>query len=314
MPNVATNGSSRCVEQYVGSLAQAFPGVEAAAWEEVRRGMHADLRPQRQWPAHNETSVVLGIGPGSMGTRSLFAAMTFLNITAAHFGLRYHECAMSHRHMPLAKEPFLREIEAARSGEWRDAPTTFWSDSPVSWLWPAVLGKLPSSERAKVVMTDLGGGNASSVWLGKRLALRGDYCQTTRQDCLVPLAFAAASKHLQANLSLHAATPEQVDSAFAAFSSFVRCVIPPSQLLWLDYADHTANHFAELLAFLELDPAAATAPDGSRFVDGAFPRWGSRGRCTWGDNQDCCAARCERPREDPAASSTCRRALSSTKR
>ena len=231
--------------------------------------------------------LLVGVGPGTSGTRSLFVALAMLGVGDSHYKLRYYpqNCAITTA--SPTDDVFLMVGEAEDKPKLR-----FWGDSPVSWQWPALRRRIPN---AKFIMTDAN----ATTWVRKRAAEHcagRDHAEANGVDCLVPLPF-EPDAWLFPGFHVKGAKAGLAEAAFAAYRSFVRCTVDPSRLLWIDFAQpfETAKLWTDLITFLDIDASAQipAAPDGRLQPPHAtpFPHFGHDSGCQWGGDQ-CCAAIC----------------------
>ena len=124
--------------------------------------------------------------------RSLWYALSMLNVTGQHFGNSFDGCRMHHNKSELYNPHIMSRHEA-------------WLDHPVPGLWPVLMKIAPA---ARFIFTDVN----SSKWWVTRTTFRGGWCaKIARPDCLVPLAF----------------DPEDHKYVWGGGREGVRCQTPP---------------------------------------------------------------------------------------
>lgn len=276
-PNATTarQRTLQCVANYSSALAFHF-AADAAGRSALRKRIAASFRARdddarrglKDKPNASLKELVLGIGPGSSGTRSTFMAMALLDFAAQHYKVRYvpRGCAWRQR------------VPTKRPDPIDDRDTMYWGDTPVFYAWPNLWRRLPN---ARFLMTDVD----ADRWRDKRLSFRRGYCAKSgvRADCLVPLAF-APDRRLMKTFDLNSTSRDACRGAWAALRGFARCAIPPERLLWMNLAEaaHPGDLWAQLLDFLGLDDSAELrdprSKNGSAVVLARnatpFPHWG----------------------------------------
>ena len=98
------------------------------------------------------TKLILNIGPGSSGTRSLYLAATQLNITSFHLGASSINCTSYSHHRDVSFGPLfnIHSMKIMRSGD----EFAFWGDIPVPNNWWSLMHG-PFADRILYVMTDM---------------------------------------------------------------------------------------------------------------------------------------------------------------
>jgi hypothetical protein len=79
-----------------------------------------------EWPGFPATTpkpMVLGIGPGSSGSRSLFLALALLNVAGTHY------------HLHVEPPGAIRTVQASSRRWMSDNATRFYGDTPVPTSW-----------------------------------------------------------------------------------------------------------------------------------------------------------------------------------
>lgn len=243
-----------CGQKYARSLGEAF----GSHVEELAR---SKLKSVVQRPSNK--SAIVGIGPGSSGTRSLFISMVFLDISGIHFKKTFQNCSWGHA----------RATPSANS--FQKSQFEFWADTPVPATWTQLLD-MPN---AKFVMTRL---KNASAWKKKRMTFRKGYCANPRlSDCQVPLAFENDGRG--SKLPVARATLNQVEKALDAYHDFAECVIPKERLLFVDFPpEDSGGLWEKLLDFV--DPFRTRISENRRteLINSSFPHWGESS-CVWGE-------------------------------
>ncbi|KAJ8613399.1 hypothetical protein CTAYLR_002243 [Chrysophaeum taylorii] len=249
---VIPNATKACVEQYAANLSNILgdPALSEVVLFRVLRSLASSAEK-----APSSKPAIIGIGPGSSGTRSLFVALAFLDVPGLHFKKTYDNCSFGRFG---AATP---TVDAFVKSKFK-----FWADTPVPTQWTQLLFRLPN---AKFVLTSL---YDASAWRRKRLTFRGGYCKTPKPDCQVPLALDIPGR----SYPVAQASEVQVIALLDAYRAFARCAIPESRLLLISFPPpRLTNLWADLLGFL-----GKTDDRGLR--DSPFPHWGDAS-CLWGD-------------------------------
>lgn len=279
-----TNGgkSSLCAQNYIDRLVHIF-GNQFEGF--LRSAMHLGL-PRRKYKAKlNNTgpTLILNIGPGSSGTRSLYLAATQLNITSFHLGSSSINCT-SFCHHPLVSfgpEFNINTLKILNSHN----EFAFWGDIPVPNYWWNILNRQISSQ-ILYIMTDMD----DNKWLKNRREM----CKmkAASWEWTVPLAFHPndvefsepmmneSHKQYIRNAFVEAANVWKVDEAtnsasFDAFRQFARCAIPAKKLLWLRIGNYSSEIFwSTLVNFIGIN---ITKKSYESLVSGGVPYLGSKG-------------------------------------
>ena len=99
--------------------------------------------------------LILNIGPGSSGTRSIFLAASQLNITAYHWKQSSANCTvyLAHRNLSSYSLGSLFDIHSMNIMK-SEGDIAFWGDTPVPNDWWSLLHG-PFRDRIYYVMTDM---------------------------------------------------------------------------------------------------------------------------------------------------------------
>ncbi|CAH0365921.1 unnamed protein product [Pelagomonas calceolata] len=255
-----------CAATYARSVAAIFP-------RHTTNEILTKLPPPttNHPPASDRTPLVL-LAPGSSGTASLWWASAMLNLTSKHHKdvwLRGGRCGARVRNRDKSYKPKLlftkgcggRGCEFVADWPAQVSLSTYWSLAPA----------------ARFIMIDFDADN----WRATRLTFRGGWCTNAkRPDCRVPLAFDADDAWHDTAVAV--ATANQTAAAAAALKAFLRCVVPPSQLLWLNWQMPTPTLWARLSEFarVPLPPTLDTTYfPRSRTVDNQKSCAFNRGSC-----------------------------------
>eukprot|EP01036_Dinobryon_divergens_P022671 gene22671-30952_t len=227
----------------------------------------------------NVTSVqlVLNVGPGSSGTRSLFLAMIQLNYTAYHLGFSGMNCHLYYRHRVIGK--YFSKDPSIFSTEYHRA---FWGDNPVPIYWWKLYHEYPAN--TLFIMTDM----LDDLWLSKRRKpnkMRIDWEST------LPVAFAVDELNyppdsvvnrsaLISAMNVWRASNRTNQIVFQAYRDLLRCTLTREQLLWLHMASPSPTEFwSSLTKFLRIsitsNQLSGLAAAGKPYFGDKFCRIGS---------------------------------------
>lgn len=243
--------SPQCVKEYAKTLGELYDNrhLEEAFLGELSKPFVSEK---------NNKTAIIGVGPGSTGTRSLFVAMAFLGIPSVHYKTTFQPCAWNETNVIQDADSFVK------------SPFSFWADTPVPQIWVDLLHRLPNAKFISTRPVNV------SAWRVKRLAFDHEYCQDPKHpDCQVPVPSRLPRKHM---LPLVNATVQQVQGAYDAYTKFMACAIPEERLHVVDVPP-TPSAWKELLDFLDLDNMSESRR--SELANSTFPHWGSHG-CCWG--------------------------------
>ncbi len=215
-----------------GNYADDLDAVVGSQFREVV--LQKLLRPVYAVQFDSEAQIVLNIGPGSTGTRSLFMAARQLNITSRHYTMYSSNCGMSSE-----KFHFKEFGDDLQPLQLKETKRVFWGDIPVSERWWHLLAQYPS--QIKFIMTDVD----SDKWLRSRLL---EHCSNNFKrynGCTppTPFSFHMHNKHFTKtqNVLLDALfnqthlqhiSPAVNAGMWDAYRKLIRCVVPKPQLHW----------------------------------------------------------------------------------
>lgn len=277
---------AQCGQAYGRELAEFFHSKEhhrESVARQIAALFHARLAADGRRLASRaperkvrDKPMVLGIGPGSSGTRSTFMAFALLRLSGQHYRVRFDSQSC-------------RWLQRGWNDAVDDDNVMYWGDTPVSYDWPTLWSRLPN---ARFLMTD----SDADKWRAKRLSFRRGYCHTNKfkPDCLVPLAF-SPPKTLQTLFDLNRSSANATRGAWDAFRNFARCAIPKDRLLWMRLADakNPGELWSSLLAFLGMDagtriqdPRPGAHHHTLKLTNAStpFPHWGEHG-CDMGGSK-----------------------------
>ena len=224
----------RCAKRYAHDVSAIFPRHTA---NEILTNLPP---PTTDHPHASDRSPLVLLAPGSSGTASLWWASAMLNLTSKHHKdvwLRGGRCGPRVRNRDKRYKPNLLFTKGCGGrgcefvGDWpaQVSLSTYWSLAP----------------RARFIMIDFD----STRWRATRLTFRGGWCANSKgPDCRVPLAF-DADDALWHDTAVSIASANQTAAAATALKAFLRCVVPPSQLLWLNWAMPPPALWARLSEF-----------------------------------------------------------------
>ena len=230
----------------------------------------------------NFTSVqlVLNVGPGSSGTRSLFLAMVQLNYTSYHLGFSGMNCNIHYRHKVIGTYFF--KSPSIFSTEYNKA---FWGDNPVPIYWWKLYHEYPAN--TLFIMTDM----ENDLWLSKRRKpnkKRIDWESTlpvafSIDELNYPLNSATNRTALMTAMNVWHANNRTNQIVFQAYRDLLRCTLTREQLLWLHMASPTSptDYWTSLTRFLRIsissDQLAKLAAAGrlfsNRYLNKSFIIW-----------------------------------------
>jgi len=147
LQSTLTNATRACVAAYAGRVSAAFPGTLEREW--VAQRLEADLLSSHTPPppTKQRPRLVLGVGPGSTGTRSLFVALTFLNIASVHFNVKFANCRIVRESRPTMElSRFVDKVSKTLDDDDHGSKWLFWTDTPVWWAWPSLLARFPDTK------------------------------------------------------------------------------------------------------------------------------------------------------------------------
>ena len=282
----ANDYHSECSHQYANDIAN----ILGRDFYRVIQDTIDALSKSFMNPNHNPeatTKLVMNIGPGTSGTRSLYIAATQLNITSLHSGASSSNCTVYLNHQAVNFKP-LFDIKTMKIMDMAHVKYAWWGDIPAPNIWWNILHRF--RDRTIFIMTDFD----DDSWLESRR--NKDLPEGLTKPYInyywtVPVAFHPESLHFKDhNLSLAQKRNTTdillrklniwlVDSGtnrryFDAYRRFVRCAIPPEKLLWLRVRDEKSPLFWEkLTTFIGLNVSTAQL---DRLIDGGIPYWGTK--------------------------------------
>lgn len=241
-------------------------------------------------PIHNPeatTKLVMNIGPGTSGTRSLYIAATQLNITSFHSGASSSNCTAYLNHQAVNFEP-LFDVKTMKIMDMAHVKYAWWGDIPAPYFWWNILHRF--RDRTIFIMSDFD----DDSWLESRR--NKDLPEGLTKPCIhyywtVPVAFHPEGLHFKdhrlslaqkrniTDTLLSKLNIWLVDSGtnrryFDAYRRFVRCAIPPEKLLWLRVTDEKSPLFwKKLTTFIGLNLSTAQL---DRLIDAGIPYWGTK--------------------------------------
>lgn len=259
-----SNRSLSCARRYADTVGSVFGRDYASI---IFDAMASAVRLGCQHTNLTSVRLVLNVGPGSSGTRSLFLAMIQLNYTAYHLGFSGMNCHLYYRHSVIGK--YFSKSPSIFSTEYHQA---FWGDNPVPIYWWKLYHEHPSN--TLFIMTDM----LDDLWLSKRRKpnkMRIDWEST------LPVAFAidelnyppdsvANRSALMSAMNVWRASNRTNQIVFQAYRDLLRCTFTREQLLWLHMASPSPTEFwTSLTRFLHIpissDQLARLAAAGKSF-------------------------------------------------
>ena len=257
-----------CAKTYARSVSTIFP-------RHTTNEVLAQLpSPTADHPHASDRTPLVLLAPGSSGTASLWWASAMLNLTSKHHKdvwLRGGRCGARVRNRDKMYHP--KKLFTRGCG---GQGCEFVGDWPVPVSLSSYWSLAPG---ARFIMIDFD----AYKWRATRLSFRGGWCAANSKgpDCRVPLAF-DADDALWHDTAVAIASANQTAAAAAALKAFLRCVVPPSQLLWLNWAMPTPTLWARLSEFarVPLPPTLYTSEfPGSRTVNAQKSCAFGRGSC-----------------------------------
>lgn len=246
--------------------------------------------------AHNKEAklkLIMNIGPGTSGTRSLFIAATQLNITSFHSGASSLNCSAYYNHEMVNYESSY-DIKTMKIMDNAHIQYALWGDIPAPNFWWNILHRF--QDRTIFIMTDV----EDYSWLlrRKKKSVNAQKNDTINYYWTVPIAFHPKELHftdrtlslerrnnitetLLRKLNVVHVTNDTNSRCFDAYRRFVRCAIPPEKLLWLSMREEQPQLFwKKLTTFIGLNVSKAQL---DRLIDAGVPYVGSSG-CNIGRN------------------------------
>ena len=229
------------------------------------------------------TKLIMNIGPGTSGTRSLYIAATQLNLTSFHSGTSSLNCSAYNHHEKVNLDS-LFDIETMEIMNTANVQYALWGDIPAPYYWWNILHRF--RERAMFIMTDFDDDLWLKVRRGKEPEPIANFYWT------VPIAFHPDELHfnnpeisleeqnkitktLLHKLNVWFASTDTNKRCFDAFRRFVRCAIPPEKLLWLHmHEEKSPTFWKKLINFIGLEVSKVEL---DMLIDGGVPYWGSKG-------------------------------------
>ena len=271
-----------CAKNYSNTLGSIFGGGYSTLIYQLLESYA--LKTECKERNSKSTKLVLNVGPGSSGTRSLFLAMVQLNFTSYHLGFSGMNCNLYYRHKLLGQY-FSRDPLVMTSG----LPIAFWGDNPVPNYWWKLYHEYP--EDTQFIMTDID----DYDWLKKRrkpqkakisweatlpLAFPVDELrynrQSSKEGTTANSSIAQVKEHLLTVTNVFQASNETNSRVFQTYRDLLRCTLPEKQLLWVRMKDDSPEDFwANLVQFLN---KTTTVTDGrlNRLVAAGKPYFGDK--------------------------------------
>jgi hypothetical protein len=242
------NNSVACARSYANALGRIFGDKFAPLILESMVSIVENALCERSSTA---TKLILNIGPGSSGTRSLFLAMVQLNLTSYHLGFSGANCTIYNRHEFVNLGKYFTRNPSIMERE--DVKTAFWGDNPVPAYWWKFYHQYKISNTL-MIMTDMN----DDSWLKKR---RKPHKAKVNWESTVPLAFhpdelAFSDAKEEDHRLLHDLKAELLNSsnvwhvtndtnraAFQAYRELIKCSIPHNKLLWMKMSEGEPDQF-----------------------------------------------------------------------
>eukprot|EP01034_Spumella_vulgaris_P024093 gene24093-30396_t len=290
----------QCASDYATTLASLF----GAQFRDII--MHKLTAPRVVTRHSSNATIILNIGPGSSGTRSLFTAIRQLNITARHYqdlslGCRLYRITSNLKHPYLSPLVFSDDFSPLLDPQHQ---RVFWGDIPVPEMWWYILQAYP--QQTQFIMTDI---NATK-WYHSRFKY---FCNNSYvrdwNGCTSPVPFSfllnrerqisptekTLTRELLVKMQLMNINVSTSNAVYQAYRDIVRCAFPPErkksashlphlfsphpQLLWLDMTQQTEAplFWSTLVSFLRLHPHVVSDEKLSALWAAGVPYMGSNG-------------------------------------
>jgi hypothetical protein len=177
------------------------------------------------------TQMVFNAGPRKSDTRSMFIALTGLNVTARHFNYISSHCRLRiiRKGMTASYMPEHALWNDAGAIFKRNYPTVWWGDVPAPEVWWKFLYQYPNS---RVTMTDM---NATEWYVQRKQSIcgqsdKGDDFENmlALQGCTPPVPFELTSKDKDSRkvlslLRLSNVSPQDNKKLWEAYRSLLKC-------------------------------------------------------------------------------------------
>jgi hypothetical protein len=227
-----------------------------------------------------KNQLVLDVGPGSSGTRTLFLAAAQLNITAYHCNQNSLNCVVTQR--PGTDLVSLFHPSTMKIFDSPEYSLSLWGDNPVSNIWWELFHRFPPP-CTELVMTDMDSGR----WLAVRRKMikasmaRPDFKPHWLWTSPLPFhpdqlpAPLRVREELLNLTSIARVSEADNHRVFEAFRALLKCAAPNQALHWLVVGNDSANNFwANLTRIFKLSPSREKM---EALVSTGIPYFGSKG-------------------------------------
>ena len=156
------NRSNNCINKYVTELSSINSQYHDIFLDSLTELSERYKKTDSIISKNPSSKLIINIGPGSSGTRSLYLAATQLNITSFHLGASSINCSSYSHHQQVSFGPLfnIRTMKILSSSH-----TAFWGDIPAPNYWWNILHRF--SEGILYIMTDID----DNRWLTSRRAM-----------------------------------------------------------------------------------------------------------------------------------------------
>ena len=207
----------------------------------------------------SSSSIVLGAGPGTTGTRSIAEAMVHFGYSVSHFGwywnatarvrcpMRYvnstHVLGLRMCELRRRAGPSATALELEGFAEpWGSVEAVF--DSPIAEFFPYFFMLYP---RAKVVLTT----RRADLWVRSRSAKHSENAPVPLMNLFHGMESGECAARAREGTHVSRWPLEAAMLAYEAHNSYVRSVVPEAQLLDIDLTNSSAAAtWRSLAAFL----------------------------------------------------------------
>eukprot|EP00941_MAST-03F_sp_MAST-3F-sp1_P000957 g957.t1 len=258
-----------CIQEYISDLQSIDKGVaEHAAWT-----LYDYPRKSRDNSAMDSTLRFIGAGLGTTGTRSLHNALRHFGVDSFHYRTRNGKTSESlYKNVTYRLETFCKNagtsVDWAKDLDFRNFAGTIEaiSDTPIPmWFWDI----RKAYPKAKVILTV----RDALEWAERRVSLCGSSSRNNIPICIEsppPILRPCTSKWSDGKvdryyISIRDFSREQNAKMLTSYENFVRCVVPPENLLVLNvFEDDQDKLWLKLANFLGPTYMSMLPPKGTK--------------------------------------------------
>jgi len=283
---------SHCSHAYANDVASILGQEYYNVIKDTLKAQSESFITSSQNQRAKKNKLIINIGPGTSGTRSLYIAATQLNFTAFHSGSSSCNCTSYNRNDVINFDP-LFNISTMEIMNKASSNYILWGDVPAPNHWWRILHQFHSE--SIFIMTDVN----DEAWF--RTRRKKNSMKPVTYEWTVPIAFHPRDLHFtdrkltwqqQASiietmllkLNIWHVSEDTNRLYFEAYRRFARCAIPFKKLLWLRMSEEKSPTFwKKLVDFVGVDVSNDKM---DMLIDGGVPYWGSIG-CYIGKSHSC---------------------------